>query len=402
LTVGRNRKAVQHAKLWLLHWGAADADGAEYVEIVVSSANLTMGAFKGQLQAAWRACIKLRPQRSTARLARWGVVPEFLQELAVSAGDETRLKPFVELLARADCPEDVTFVASVPGTHSRQVLRRTPWGSAGLREITPSGRGAVSVAILSPFVGSWTADALGRWCAQFDGSPNRLELVWIDRHHPWAREGRWLLPKASLKTLAGAGANLLHLRHEPDDYEKTTLFHEEHRSADDRWSHAKVYLLKRGTSRRLLVTSANFSTSAWGRESRNGELTIENFELGVCIKQGIWPFDDLKAFDSEQDAATVSELSSRGSAFIMWAQAVWDGNTVDVDCRCEAGRELAGKLKSGGKRTRIANWTVDADGCLRTAQLPWTNSRRPPLLVQLKCEQETVTVPVFDDRPSRG
>ena len=40
LTVGRLGRAVQHAKLWLLHWGA-DADGVEHLEIVVSSANLT-------------------------------------------------------------------------------------------------------------------------------------------------------------------------------------------------------------------------------------------------------------------------------------------------------------------------------------------------------------------------
>ena len=66
LTVGSHGKAVQHAKLWLLHWGAADADGVEYLEIVVSSANLTRAAFKGQLQAAWRACIELHPQRSKA------------------------------------------------------------------------------------------------------------------------------------------------------------------------------------------------------------------------------------------------------------------------------------------------------------------------------------------------
>ena len=55
LTVGRRGKAVQHAKLWLLHWGPPDADGVERLEIVVSSANLTRAAFRGQLQAAWRA-----------------------------------------------------------------------------------------------------------------------------------------------------------------------------------------------------------------------------------------------------------------------------------------------------------------------------------------------------------
>ena len=47
LIVGSNRKAVQHSKLWLLYWGAADENGIEYLEIVVTSANLTESAFRG-------------------------------------------------------------------------------------------------------------------------------------------------------------------------------------------------------------------------------------------------------------------------------------------------------------------------------------------------------------------
>jgi hypothetical protein len=400
LTVGHHRKAVQHAKLWLLHWGAADANGIEYLEIVVSSANLTRAAFRDQLQAAWRACIELRPQRSEARLTRWGVLPHFLRELAASAGGDAHLAPFVELLARADCPKGVTFVASVPGTHSRQLLRRTPWGAAGLRKITPAGRGTVRVAILSPFVGSWNADALSRWCVSFEGSPDRIDLVWIDKDHPWARDERWLLPTATLKTLTGAGASLLHLCHEPDGYEETDIFHEEHRPADTRWSHAKVYSFKRGTSRRLLVTSANFSTSAWGSESRDGELTIANFELGVCVEQAAWQrFEDLEAFEDENNAATVSELSSRSEGFIPWAQAVWDGKQVYVDCRCKAKGDIDGKINSGGEWTTITDWTVGTDDRLRSAQVSWVDAKRPPSLVQLTYEQETLSVAVFDERP---
>src|SRR5262249_7131383 len=116
LTVGIRGRAVQHAKLWLLHWGAVDNDGVEYLEIVVSSSNLTRAAFRVQIQAAWRACIELHPQRSEKRLKGWGLLPDFLRELAASAGDQNRLEPFVELLARGDCPGGVTFVASVPGT----------------------------------------------------------------------------------------------------------------------------------------------------------------------------------------------------------------------------------------------------------------------------------------------
>jgi hypothetical protein len=401
LTVGSRGKAVQHAKLWLLHWGATDADGVEYLEIVVSSANLTRAAFKGQLQAAWRACIELGPKRSEARLDRWGVLPEFLRELAVQSGEDDRLEPFISLLGRADCPEGVSFVASVPGRHSDQVLRRAPWGAAGLREIAPSGRGRVSVDILCPFVGSWNADALHRWCARFEGLPGRLALVWIDKHHPWARAAKWLLPEATLRTLSGAGASLLHLRHGPDDCQQTGPFHREHRPADDRWSHAKVYSFKRGNSRRMLVTSANFSPAAWGKQTDDGELVIENFELGVCVEQVAWPFDQLHEFDNEQDAATVSELPTCGSALIRWARAAWDGKKVEVDCRCEAGRELVGTIRNPGDEVSITNWTVDPDGHLRSAQVPWADSERPPSLVRLTCEQERVSVPVFDKRPPR-
>jgi Tyrosyl-DNA phosphodiesterase len=195
-------------------------------------------------------------------------------------------------------------------------------------------------------------------------------------------------------------ATLVQLRHEPDVYLNTD-FHAEHRQADPRWSHAKVYSFKRGTARRLLVTSANFSPAAWGKQNEDDELIIENFELGVCIEQAAWPFDGLEPFDSAQDAATVPELPSRGSAFIMWARAVWDGNKVDVDCRCETDRELAGALQCGAEWTPITNWAIDADGRLRSAQVPWADSKRSPLLVRLTCEQESVSVPIFDARASR-
>jgi hypothetical protein len=399
LTVGSRGKAVQHAKLWLLHWGAADTDGDERLEIVVSSTNLTRAAFKGQMQAAWRTCLKLHPQPSQKRLADWGVLPNFLRELAASAGDNERLDQFVNLLARADRPQGVTFVASVPGTHSRQVLRRTPWGTARLHEIAPLGHGKAHVAILTPFVGLWDPAGIRNWCARFGGAPDRIAMVWIDKNHPWA--GKWFLPDATLKTLLELDATLLKLRYEPGDCDETDFFHEEQHPADDRWSHAKVYSFTRGTSRRLLVTSANFSPAAWGRQNEQGELTIENFELGACIEQATWPFNDLESFDRPQNAATVPELPTRGSALIMWAKAAWDGNKVEVNCRCHADRVIDGTLKNGGELASIVNWTVGADGCLRSAVVPWTDSKRPPLLVTLACENETISVPIFDERPWR-
>ena len=74
LVVGHGGKAVQHAKLWILHWRSRE--GHEYIELVVSSANLTRAAFQGQLQAAWRTCIKLQPRPSNDRLTGWESLPE--------------------------------------------------------------------------------------------------------------------------------------------------------------------------------------------------------------------------------------------------------------------------------------------------------------------------------------
>ena len=398
LTVGSRDKAVQHAKLWLLHWGAADDNGVEYLELVVSSANLTTAAFRGQLQGVWRACMELHPQRSEVRLGRWGILPEFLRELGNSAGDDTSMAPFVQLLARADCPGGVAFLASVPGTWSREKLRRTPWGDAGLREIIPRGRGTASVSILSPFVGSWNPESLRCWCARFEGSPDRLHLIWIDKNHPWAKW--WIMPKSSLTALSAVGAALLHLRYEPDDDECTSLFHADHRPADNRWSHAKVYSFKRGKSCRLLLTSANFSQAAWGSQTRKGELTIENFELGVCVERGAWPFENLEAFEDEKCAATVSQLPSRGTGFIAWARASWNGKKVVIECRCDSSQDLQGQVKSSdGKGTPIGNWTVGADTRLRSARVQWVDKKQPPSVAHLTCKNGTLSVAVFDERP---
>ena len=257
------------------------------------------------------------------------------------------------------------------------------------------------MSILSPFVGSWNHEALDRWCAAFSGAPERVALVWIEKGHPWAVAGRWLLPKSTWQVLTAAGASLLRLRRDPDDKDATDLFHEEHRLPDDRWSHAKVYALQRGNSRRVLVTSANFSPAAWGAENRDGELMITNFELGVCVEQTGWPFADLEEFDNPKDAATVAIVPSRTSARIIWARAAWDGKRVEVECRCEGDRPLTGKILAGGEATPIRTWTTKANARLRSARVKWVAGKRPPASVQLTCGDETVNVPVFDERPSR-
>lgn len=398
LTVGSRGKAVQHAKLWLLHWSAAEDGGGERLEIVVSSANLTRAAFRGQIQVAWRACLDLHPQPARARLAGWGVLPKFLDALAVSTGNAANLDTYLGLLARAECPKNATFLASVPGTHSARDLRRTPWGTAGLRGIAPPGRGAVNASILSPYVGMWNTQSLQRWCANFDGAPDRLRLIWIDRRHPWTNA--WLLPATTLQALTDTGATVLHMRHVPDDGSNTDRFHAKHRAADPRWSHAKLYVLRRGNSRRLLLTSANFSQAAWGRAEANGGINIANFELGICIEQADWPFDELAPFADAREIATTAEPQNRFAATILWAAATWNGKAVDITCCCANIAALTGKLRCGDIYVPVEKWrrSNDGDGRYR-ARLPWSDIERQPASVLLACGEETIRIAIFDTRP---
>lgn len=401
-TVGSTGHAVQHAKLWLLHWESSDEDSdeksySEFLEIVVTSANLTRAAFTGQIQTAWRTLVKLDSQEPRRD---WGVLPAFLRELAKSAGDENQIDSFIKLLARADCPKDATFVASIPGTHS-QTLRQTAWGIAGLREIAPPGRGRVSVSVLSPFVGSWCEKSLQAWCDAFDGTPNKVNLLWVSKAHSWAEN--WVLPQCALQTFKTQGSTLIQLLDETADAkESTSPFHDEHDlQHDKRWSHAKLYFFTREKSRRMLLTSANFSPAAWGRKNANGDLFIENFELGVCITQPDWPFDELDEFQDWEAVATASESMPRVATLITWAQAAWDGKQVVVECRCDSKEQLKATIR-GSKSSREATFEAKADPHRIDASVPWTDQKDIPAWAELTCEAQTerVRVPIFDARPS--
>ena len=387
LTVGKTGQAVQHAKLWLLHW--VHPEQGEYLEIVISSANLTRSALQGQIQAAWRVCLPLLPKPSKARSSAWGVLPGFLSALADSCGDSTHLAQFSDLLARADCPEGVSFIASVPGTHSPRVR----WGAFGLHSVTPSGRGVVKVSISCPFLGAWRTDSLEQWCGQFESTPKQLSLVWIEKDHPWSQF--WLLPKTTLTELVAAGSTLLQLTLEPGDEKLSHHFHSEHRSNDVRWSHAKLYAFQRGNSRRLLLTSANFSQSAWGKPAANGDLTINNFELGVCIAQASWPLGQLPEFSTLKNVATHTDKLIRGQCLIPWAEASWDGKYIRLECKSQS--VVTGEVLSRKAQLKIARW-LPGSGSLMTAQIPWADAKNLPQSVALHCKTETLNVPIFDVR----
>jgi len=405
LTVGSNGRAVQHAKLWLLHWKTPDDkdhSGQEFLEVVVSSANLTRSAFKNQIQSCWSTLVPLDAPPSKQQRNDWGVLPAFLRELAKSAGNEKMLDLFIKLLARAECRTDLTFVASVPGSHSSQTLEKTAWGSAGLKEIKPPGRGQISVFILSPFVGSWSKGTLGLWCKELERLPTNLKLVWIDKNHPWAE--KWLLPAKTKDEFYTNESDSVSVRtsllqmHPAKD--ATGAFHAEHMSQDTRWSHAKVYYFKRGRSRRMLVTSANFSRAAWGDRKDNGDLVIENFELGVCISQANWPMlERLAEFADPDSVATNEDMQTRETTWITWAQAEWDGKRVTIDCRCEARASLT--VTVCGQRSipiSSSSWERTETVCHFRAKVPWDDSEDTPSWVELKCKEQAVRVPVFDER----
>lgn len=400
LTVGRRDHAIQHAKLWLLHWSGHDSD--EWLDVVISSANLTMAAAKGQVQAVWKTRLKLHPREAKSRLSDWGLLAPFIRELLRSCGDEARAQVYEQLLSRADCPEGVHFVASVPGRHSPGVLRKTPWGSAGLSAAAPAGRGRVSAWVLCPYVGEWQPDALLAWCDEFEGSADRTHLVWIEKNHPWAREQRWMLPQASLAAMRSANVRLLQWQYEPDVSNTTNTFHSSHRADDPRWSHAKVYAFRRGSSRRLLITSANFSPSAWGRRTADGTLVIENFELGVCVEQAQWPFDQLDEFPEGVEPATVLRPMMRATPGISWATAAWDGQTVSVECRSLFEGAPQGVVMGKAIHALLHDWQwLDTESIWR-ASGPWAANDDIPQSVCLTSGDAELRVPVFDARDSNA
>jgi hypothetical protein len=205
----------------------------------------------------------------------------------------------------------------------------------------------------------------------------------------------WVLPVATLDTLKDYINTLRQLRFEPDDIKETDRFHMEHSGSDVRWSHAKAYAFGRGNSRRLLLTSANFSRAAWGEVDKSDRLIIENFELGVCIDQAGWPFEDLDILDCS-NAATSAMNQKRCAAVISWAQASWSGKIISVECKCEY--DISGQiLFNDGRPLAINKWAKGRDGLYR-AQIGWVDNKRIPASVLLSSKSERLSISVFDDR----
>jgi len=395
--VGKTGPAVQHAKLWLLHWGSSGPDEPEHLEIVISSANLTRSAFRQQLQGAWRVCLPLTKSPSAARLGAWQVLPAFLDALAQSAGIADGLQAYRDLLARAECPDDVTLVASVPGSHDRSTLRRTPWGSAGLAQLAPTGSAPLTVTVLCPFVGGWNVANLTAWATDAGVETRRVQLVWIDSEHPWAREQRWTLPDATLRTLRQAKAQLLQL---PTHGGANATLHTEHRGDDGRWSHIKAYRFQRRRGCTMLLTSANFSPSAWGYRTHSAALHIKNFELGVAIRSSSWPLADLPTFIEKDGVHTTEATSALTESLISWGQATWNGAHIAIECRCTHATPVTATVRGASEPITCALPGGEPNSSpLRAATVVWAAPTFPPTSVSFDVDGVVhLTVPVLDGR----
>jgi hypothetical protein len=369
--VGSEARAVQHAKLWALHWKIGDE---EALELHVSSTNLTSSAFKSQVQAGWRVTLPLSERASKSTRQTWGQLVPFIQALGTSAGAiaATRLQRLVALLGRAKCPAGVAFVASVPGRKSaaRQLAAFEP----------------LEIHVLTPTIGEWNERTLAAWSADVGVGLKKVHLKWISEAHPWAATSGWALSKAACENLQGSGVQL-------DCLPKEARFTEQHRDGDPRWSHAKLYLLRSRRRRRLLITSANWSAAAWGA----GRTAPRNFELGVVFES---KWTDLEALGDPFDPPEIvpfcvdrAEDEERVSA-LEWAEASWDGSRIALRVRSSDSMAPISVVVTFTGSTEESIPLVKDE-----ASMPWNDAQRTPLGARFTQGAAALEVDVLDLRP---
>jgi hypothetical protein len=365
------RSRVQHAKLWAFHWKVNDQ---EHLELHVSSTNLTTSAFTAQVQAGWQVRLPLG-KRPNQRIRRtWGDLVPFLDALGASAGKvaATRIQRLITLLGRVECPATVRFIASVPGQKC---------AARQLKQFELS-----ELHILTPTIGDWNDRTLAAWTADAGVTPVKIHLKWISELHPWAATSGWTLSTAARETLESNGVQLECLPTE-------ARFTEQHREADPRWSHAKLYLLRSGRKRRLLVTSANWSVAAWGA----GKDAPQNFELGVLFES---EWTELKALGEPFDPPDTSPFcvdrtdEDEDNSVLEWAEASWDGNRILLHARSSDfdAPIIALVTFMGGSDKSIS--LVDG-----TAVIPWKDPEHTPITTRFTQDTEILEVDVVDLRP---
>ena len=400
-STGLNEKAVQHAKLWLLHRESVEQNKSETLEIHVSSANLTKSAFEDQIQSAWRVIVPLSNESTNTNLKSWGVLPKFLSELGKSCGNRELADDFHKLLKNAKAPNDVTFLASVPGTHKSN----SDWGREGLRKLKSKGRGSTKIRVFVPYVGEWDNETLTEWTRKIGCDPHDLSLMWIDKSHQWALNNNWKMPETTFENLTSSKVKFYKLLPIKDN--EDFCIHEEQQKDDKRWSHSKIYELHKGNSRKIILTSANFSLSAWGKSVQNG-IHINNFEFGVALsKKSVWSLDDFLESTLTKDEAYLSDDGQKEDSEngLVWAYAVWDGKTITIKARTathnkhpiemvivNVGKIEFNKIEKWDKINNLWEWSTD-----------WNPKKQQekngiPNFVSIKCNSRSWKRPVNDER----
>ncbi len=369
-TVGQASRAVQHAKLWAFHWKVGDA---ELIELHVSSTNLTMSAFKGQIQAGWQTVLPLGARPTVSTQKSWGALVPFLHALGDSAGSiaSDRVQRLIALLGRVACPPEATFIASIPGGDS---------AARQLKQFEPS-----AIHLMTPTIGDWNDRTLAAWSKDAGVAPHQVHIKWISMRHPWAESTGWSLSTNANTTLT---ANGVHVESLPGDARLT----KHHLDADARWSHAKLYLLRSRNKRRLLVTSANWSASAWGA----GKTAPRNFELGVLFDS---PWNDIERMGEPFEPPrtvpfcvepTADDETSRS---LEWAEATWDGKLIEL------------RARSTNSAMRLDASISFVDKCAQQLTLsagiataPWIDAESTPVSVLFTQGDDSLEVDVIDLR----
>jgi len=365
---------VQHAKLWMLQW--RHASGAERLELIVSSANLTTSGIDSQIQGAWRTSVPLR-RASQRNKSSWADLPHFLAYLNESIGPNNSMQQFTELIERAACPAGVRFVATIPNNAG--------WGTASLkRALHAMSLKPCKLRIVAPFVGAWTCPSTGAWLkACGAGKVTELEIAAVESASTVPEQASWILPKATRDNLWDADPNgqfavcfgLL------SNEVSKTLRGGASTLDDPRWTHAKLYEFSDGDRSALLITSANFTPTAWDTDG-NG-----NFELGVLLNGEVLPFRAPLARCRDQVQARGSPMMDGAG---LWASAEWDGQHITVYVTNHPDIQVVFKSKNKQK--------VSAQGRLR--KIVVSHCGTPPAIVTVKQGKHSICVPIVDVRPA--
>lgn len=318
-TVGNNGPCTQHAKLWLFHWesknleqsGKSFRDNAkEFLQITVSSTNLTPDAFKNQIQGGWSITLPIKRTGPKPTENTLDTLVKFLSDLGTAAKCMERVDYWNSLIDRTLPPENIKFIASIPGKPSPL----TQWPIQKTSKLW----------ILTPFIGQWDSYSLDVWKKAICKKEATINLLWPDKSHRWVGkidnegEANWQIPGKSVAALLGQDECLRKLPEMP-------VFNGGNEN-DKRWGHLKLYKLDNG----LLVGSHNWSLSAWGLPK--GNRYPKNFELSVFIPDALMPCDlRLNKLRLKDIRICQEEPQNPERHWLSWAQAQWNGDFLQIE-----------------------------------------------------------------------